>query len=188
MRLPLVILTGFAASLLAQGPGVRQGPFQPATDQVKAYLNLTDAQIQSLQSIRRQEAQELQSIRQDMVTAQQALADLLQKGATDANAVGKLVLDAANLRKQIDQKRSSFQDQALNVLDATQKTKLKGLEEAQKLEPAMRGAQVLGLLAAPQMPPDSGPAGLRPGMFGFPGPGGMGGPGGMVRPLNRGRR
>jgi Spy/CpxP family protein refolding chaperone len=172
-KLRLIIFGGLAACLLAQGPmgpGPRQGPFQPRTDEVKAYLGLTDAQVQALQDLRKQERDAIQPIFQQVHDKQLSLREQLRNGSTDAAALGTLLLDIENLQKQVTQVRASFHDKAVNSLTDVQKNKLSALEEAMKLEPVNREAMALNLLAPPQNRnggPGFGPQGpAGPGAFG----------------------
>ncbi len=137
----------------------------PPADALKTYLNLQDAQIQTLQQIRRQQMQAAQSALSELAAKQKALRDQLEAGSTDAAALGKLLLEAEAARKRVQQIHDAYRAQAVGVLTAEQKTKLAALEQAQKLAPAIAEATALGLLNPPEMP------GLRgAGMPGF-GPG-----------------
>jgi len=147
--LPLVVL-GAAVAQVPPGP--------PPLDELKAYLNLTDSQIQSLQQIRQQAITSQQTVFAQIQSKQQALHDLLEKGTSDALAVGKLMLDIRALQKQIEQAMTASRTQAVNSLTTEQKTKLAALEQAAKLRPAIEQATLLGLLEAP-LPGPGGPGG-----------------------------
>jgi Spy/CpxP family protein refolding chaperone len=151
-------------ALLAATAAFAQQPPTPDVSALKTYLSLTDSQITALQAIQKQQRTGVSDLHQQVQQKQQALNALLSGGSTDANAVGKLVLDIQALRKQIDTNASSFRAQAANVLTADQKTKLKTLDDASKLQPAISEAVFLLLLAPP-----------TPAQGGLLGPGGMGG-------------
>lgn len=163
----VVLLAG--CTLFAQGPG--PGPFAgggtpptPPTDQIKAYLALTDAQIQTLEGIRTAEREKLSTYMTQIQQKQTALQQALQQGSTAAT-VGQLLLDIQALHKQIDGLRSQFHDQAVATLTADQKTKLKALEDAAKLRLTIE--QAIGLyLVTPETPAGVGP-GMGPGGFGM---------------------
>jgi Spy/CpxP family protein refolding chaperone len=173
MWLPLVVF----GAVLAQGPfgprgmrAPRAGPQSPALDELKAYLNLTDAQIQSLQQARQQAMTGQQTVFTQVRDKHQALRDLLDKGTSDAAAVGKLMLDIRALQKQVASAMTASHTQALSFLTAEQKTKLAALEQAAKLRTAIDQAARLGLLEAPAPglvgpmgPMRFGPMGSRPG-------------------------
>ncbi len=163
MMLRMIVLLSLAGALFAQGPGrfgFPPGAAQPGTDQVKAYLSLTDSQIQGLQQIERQAASALQSTFQEIHQKQLTLQDQLDKGSTDAAALGKLLLDIESLHKRISQTQDSYRSQAVASLTADQKTKLKSLEDAMKLQPVIGQAVGLLLLTPPQ--PSAAGAGFGP--------------------------
>ena len=86
-----------------------------------------------------------------------ALQTLLTNGSTDANAIGKAMIEIRDLQKQITAAQSKIQEQALSFLTADQKSKLKALEDAEKLRPAIGQAHALHLLAPPA---NAGPGGM----------------------------
>ena len=195
MKTRILLAVVFASAMLAQGPGGPgraggrgapgpggPGPGTQPTDSIRSYLSLTEAQTRNLTTLATQLRDNTLSLRQQIDGKQGALNDMLQKGSTDASALGTLLLDMQSLRKQIDQAATTFHDQAVNTLTADQKTKLKALEAAQQLQDAVQQAVGLGLLTAPGGGPFGGPGGpganrLRPG-FGFgPGPRPAGRPG-----------
>jgi Spy/CpxP family protein refolding chaperone len=143
----------------------------PPADAVKTQLGLTDAQVTALQQLRQQEATATQTIHQDIAAKQKSLRDQLNAGVTDAAALGRLLLDIEALRKRTETAHASYQTQAVATLTADQKTKLKTLEDAQKLQLAIMQAIGLNLLVpAEGMPGPGAPGG--PGMQGPPGGGG----------------
>ncbi|MEO7653736.1 MAG: hypothetical protein ABIZ80_25030, partial [Bryobacteraceae bacterium] len=99
-----------SAAVFEQG----QGTVQPRIEEVKAALALTEAQVSALQKIQQQEQERdtLQTIRTNIDTKQQALSGLLQKGSTDANAFGRLLVDIQALRTQMTQGQTPFRDLA----------------------------------------------------------------------------
>jgi len=161
----------FAAAALAAPLAIAQlpsgPPAAPPIDAVKAYLSLTDSQLASLATIRQNEMKAIQSIMQDIATKEKALHDTLDKGTTDALAVGKQVLDIDALHKKADQAHTDAQAQAAAVLTAAQKTKLAALDAASKLRQEVQQAVMLDLLAPPQGGGPGGPGG-RPNGPGFP--------------------
>lgn len=152
----LPILT-LATALFAQGPGPG-GPhhFGPRgmdaakTDKVQSYLNLTDAQIQSLHQLRQSERAALKPIMEQIEPLRQSMHSQMRSGSADATAVGKAMLSIQTLEQQAAPIRSSFQQQALAVLTADQKTKLAALENAASLMPTIHQATALNLLTPPK--------------------------------------
>ena len=130
------------------GPGAQSG--QPGLDDIKTYLALTDTQIQSMQQARQRANESLRATFDQMRAKQTTLHDLMDKGATDAAAVGKLMLEMAALRKQVEQSQAAVRTQVLAQLTPAQTAKLKTLEDAAKLQPAIHGAAALGLIAPPE--------------------------------------
>lgn len=147
-QLTTLVMAG-ALMLQAQGPvgPPPQGP-RPA-GAVKDYLGLTEDQITQLNDLRRAERQANQAVFEQLAGKQKSLRELLQGGSSDAAAIGKLQLEIETLRKQLEQSRARLRDQARAVLNASQQAKLKTLEEAAALQPAIAGAGALNLLDMP---------------------------------------
>ena len=140
-------------------------------DALKTFLNLTDSQVQGLQQIQQQERQAnrttLQTIRQNQAN----LDSMMQKGGADAATVGRLMVENQTLQSSMSKTRDSFSAQAANTLTADQKAKLKTLQDAVALMPAIHQAMGAGLLAPPQ-----GASGLSSAMRFRGGPGRHGPP------------
>lgn len=136
---------------------VAQMPPPAATDQIRAYLNLQDSQIQALVQLQQQQRQAAQSLLSELAAKQQTLRDQLDRGSSDAAALGKLLLETEALRKRLNDIHTSYRTQAVSLLTPEQKTKLAALEQALKLEPALRQALALGLLSPPEAAGLAGP-------------------------------
>jgi Spy/CpxP family protein refolding chaperone len=136
-----------ALSLLAQRPGP---PPEPSMDALKAYLNLTDSQVQGLQQIQQQERQSNRTTMQTIRQNQANLDSMMQKGGADAATAGRLLVEIQALQNNMSKTHDSFSAQAANTLTADQKAKLKTLQDAMALAPAIHEASALGLLAPPQ--------------------------------------
>lgn len=126
-------------------PTPPQSPFT----QLKAYLNLTDAQVQALQSIQVSRNNAQQAIYKQINEKQMQLNALLSEGTSDALTVGQLEIDINNLRKQLPLPNSSYRTQALAVLDPGQTAKLAGLISALQLQLPAWQAITLDLIDAP---------------------------------------
>ncbi len=155
MKRRMLLVATMAAALAAQAPA------PPGPDALKSYLGLQDSQIESLRQLRQQHAQATQSMLAELAAKQQALREQLDRGSTDAAALGKALLEIESLRKRLTDASQALRTQAVGVLTGDQRAKLEALEQARKLEPAIRQAEALGLLAplAPDLWP--GPAPLR---------------------------
>jgi Spy/CpxP family protein refolding chaperone len=134
----------------------------PKTTEAQSYLNLTDAQVTSLQQLRQAEMTALKPIFQQIAPLRDSLRTQTQSGSADAAAIGKLVLNIQALEQQISTTRSSYHDQALALLTAEQKTKLAALQSAADLMPTIHQAMGLNLLNSPK----GGPGGMGPGAMG----------------------
>lgn len=121
--------------------------------EVKAYLNLTDAQLQGLEDIQKARMQAQQAIYQQINQKQQELNSLLQSGSTDALRIGQLTIDINALRKQTPVPGDSYRNQALAVLAQDQKNKLNSLSAALQLQQTAWQAINLNLIDAPQPKP-----------------------------------
>jgi acyl transferase domain-containing protein len=141
-RFLLPLLTG--AVLFAQDPSGN-----PKPPDLKAFLNLSDAQIQGLVQLQQQKGQTVQPLVQQSTQIQQKLQQILAAPSPDPAAVGQLVIAMAALSQQFQQTAASFQQQAANSLQPDQKTKLPPLQLALELHPAALQAVSLGLLNAP---------------------------------------
>jgi hypothetical protein len=141
-RFLLPLLTG--AVLFAQ-----DSSSNPQPPDLKAFLSLSDAQIQGLVQLQQQKGQALTPLVQQSVQIQQKLQQILSAPNPDPAAVGQLVIAMTIVGQQFQQIAGSFQQQAVNSLQADQKMKLPPLQLALELHPAALQATSLGLLNAP---------------------------------------
>ena len=121
----------------------------PGLPDLKAVLELSDAQIQSLGQLEQQKGQAVQPIAQHMQQSQQQLDKLLQGTSPDPAAAGRLIIEISTLGRQVQQVVTGFQQQALNLLQPAQKTKLQMLSQVLVLQLAAQQAGALGLLSPP---------------------------------------
>jgi hypothetical protein len=150
---PLAILLAAAAIAPAQTSSIGIiAPGYPAggVNEVKQYLGLSDAQVQSLQSIVRSRDQALQNAYNQINEKQRTLYQVLEAGTGSASQIGQLMIDVRNLEKQIPAQDGPFRNQALNVLSADQKSKLAKLVEAMQLQPTVSQAAMRLLLEYPR--------------------------------------
>ncbi|MGA2736023.1 MAG: Spy/CpxP family protein refolding chaperone [Bryobacteraceae bacterium] len=159
MNFGLVCFTLVATAAFAQGPGgFRQHGMSSTqrTTAVQSYLNLTAAQISTLQQLRQAEEAALRPIYHQSGPLRQSLRTQEQGSSADAAEVGKLVLSIRSLEQQAGPIRASYQQQALAVLTPGQKTQLAALQSAAALMPAIHEATALNLLTLPRGPEGSG--------------------------------
>jgi hypothetical protein len=175
-----LIVLALSGVLMAQMPLDVAVPGNRPLTELRAALALTDAQVQQLIQISSDRMAANRSARTQIAAKEASLRDTLNAGGASAATVGQLVLDIDALRKQVKESDTSFSTTARAVLSASQLAQLKGLEDAAKLEPAIRQAIGLNLIAGPA------PAAGR----GFGGPmmgrGQMRGGGMMIRRQPRG--
>lgn len=126
----------FGAVVFAQAPDV------------KAVLNLSDSQIQSLVQLQQQKPAVLQPLVQHVQQDQQRLQQLLSNNP-DPAAVGQLVIEINAITHQIQQIAVNFQQQALSILQPEQRAQVPPLGEALRLSQAAQQAVGLGLLIPP---------------------------------------
>ena len=141
-RFLLPLLAG--AVLFAQDPSAN-----PQSPDLKVFLNLSDSQVQDLVRLQQQKGQALQPVVQQAAQTQQKLQQILASPNPDPATVGQLVIAIATLGQQVQQVAGSFQQQASNLLQSDQKTKLPPLRLALELHPTALQAVFLGLLNAP---------------------------------------
>ncbi|MGC4053022.1 MAG: periplasmic heavy metal sensor [Paludibaculum sp.] len=159
MKRLTVVMFMLAGTLLAQGPGGPgfrrngMGPrqMQPAgsTDALKQYLGLTDAQVQQLRDLRKQQAESQRPAMEQIRDKRQQLRDAVRAASPDSALIGQLTVDIKKLTESMQANRTDLQAKAQALLTPDQKTKIAALQEAQKLMPAAGQATALGLLAPP---------------------------------------
>jgi len=136
--------------LLAQIGTITPTPItQPVYTQLKAFLNLTDAQVQSLIQIQANRTAAQQAIYKQINDKQAQLNLLLNQGTSDALTVGQLEIDINNLRKQLQIPNTSYRTSALAVLSPDQTAKLADLVRALQLQQPAWQAITLNLIDAP---------------------------------------
>lgn len=163
------IITITTAFVLALSLAKAQPPTRstPNFSEVRNYLALSETQLAALNNIHSSERSAAQSLQQQIQSKRSALESTLSTGS-NASAAGQILLDIENLRKQITALHTTYQVQALAVLNEAQKTKLKALEDASKLMAQIHQAHALNLLAQPA----SEGRGFGPPMGRMAGPGG----------------
>lgn len=159
-----LMIFAVAVTLTAQNPprpmGRPPGP-PPSFDALQQYLGLSDAQTSQLRQLMRSRADGNRSKLEDMNAKRRQVDEMVRSGSTDAAALGRLMLEVETYRKQVRGADESFFAQAAGVLDEQQRAKLKALQDAAKLLPAMHEARTLGLVKSPEGAPPNGPLPMR---------------------------
>src|SRR5215472_3515969 len=158
MKLRFLCSVLFLAPVLLSGQDKGTGTSVPAYTELTQYLSLTDAQLQSLQTILDDRSLAVQSIYTKINLTNQTLSQLLNSYSGTASQLGQLLLDIRSLQKQLPLNDAPYKTQAVSVLTADQKTKLPKLAEALQLQAAAGQAGMLLLIDTPV----TGPPGILP--------------------------
>lgn len=152
-----------AGAILAQSAGM---PAPRDLTELKNYLNLSDAQVAQLRQIQSERMANNRNVIEQIAQKEKQLRDALSQPGANAQALGSLLLEIKALRDQLAANDKKYSDLATAALTAEQKTKLKTLQDAQQLLPAIHQAAAVGILQ-PLSPPAFLPRFGHPG--GFPG-------------------
>jgi Spy/CpxP family protein refolding chaperone len=128
-------------------------PPQQAFEQLKQFLNLSDAQVDQLRAILTERDKATQEARSQIGVKQRELNELLESDSTDAVRVGQLTIDIRALLKKLPISGDQWREKALAVLTPEQRTKLVTLDQVMKLSPTANQAVQLLLID----PPPPGP-------------------------------
>lgn len=120
-------VSGRAGRMQGPGPGGPGGVGGPGRPGFERALQLTEAQQESIKSLREKEREAIKPIADQIQPLRGKLREALEAGS-DATTVGQLVLDTHGLEKQIQEVRKSYHDQFVALLTAEQKEKLETLE------------------------------------------------------------
>jgi plasmid stability protein len=123
-----------------------------ATCAAQTRLSLTDSQRQNLSNMRQQHRQSTEASMREIRGKELALREQIRAGNTDAATLGRMLIDLEASRKQVAASRKTLREQMVLSLTAEQQTRLKSLEDARNLAPAIREAESLGLLDTPEPP------------------------------------
>jgi len=154
----LSVLLGAVTLFAQEGPFGRGGRMIPArTDEVQAFLSLSDQQVKDLSAVRNTFRDAARPLMQQIGEKMRALRDAREQDPNSA-LVTQLRADLADLQKQEQTLRAQYRSQAQAILTEQQKSKLAALQQALELMPVARQAAGLNLLDAPQDFP-GGPGG-----------------------------
>jgi len=107
---------------------------------LKDVLQLTDAQITTLQQLEQTRQQAVEPLMRQIVPAQQALQAALQQSNPDAAVVGQLVVTVDALQRQIAQHQQDFGNDFLAMLTDAQRSQV---QQIRGIEAALRAAAAL---------------------------------------------
>ena len=143
-----VVLAGVAIAAAwgqAPSPPIPYDPFA----QVKQFLGLTADQSSKLDSIQTQYQLLAQNKLARVGQVNQEIDQETAKPSLDAAALGVRYLELEVICREMQSAAAGIPVSSLAVLTDPQKIKLKQLEDASKLAPAISQAQTLGLLPGP---------------------------------------
>ena len=154
MKWKVVAAFLMAASAFGQAPTGRQARSAGeralrGVETLKESIGLTDAQVQQLRELRKQQADAVRPVLQQIREKRQALAEAMKAENPDPGQVGQLMVDAKKLEQSIRQGHAAYREKAQSVLTPEQKTKLEGLKQAGRKAGAAREAMAAGLLEPP---------------------------------------
>ena len=147
-----LLLTG-ALFLPAQDATILPYPMPEARyAELKSFLSLTDTQMTALQQVMQTKADAENTIYKSIREKYEALNNLMKSPTADAFQVGRLTLEIRDLQKKLPLTGEPYRTNALNVLNALQKSKLPALTQALQTATPAYQAVSLNLIDAPQRP------------------------------------
>jgi hypothetical protein len=161
-----------------------QRPIQLFPPEIRAFLSLTDAQVQAISRANSEYAEYSAQKYVRMAQVQREIDEEIRKDVLDPGAIGIRYAELEAIRRDLDDQLQRTREKIAAQLTDPQKARLKTLDDARKLQPVIRDAECTNLLA-PLPPvlvgvisPNPFPAGIvplpigsRPGCLTFvPGP------------------
>jgi hypothetical protein len=141
---PFLVVVGLSqAQVVSPVPTPLLPLFPP---ELKQYLTLSDGQVQQLNGLNAGYTR--LTLQKSARTAQvyREIAEETTKPTLDPMALGLRYVELEAIRRELADARKKLQDQSLAVLSDAQKTKLKTLDDARKLQPLISQAECENLL------------------------------------------
>jgi TolA-binding protein len=148
-------------------------PYFP--DDLRQYLNLSTDQVASIGQINGDYQQYSRDKQQRIAQLQSEIADLTRQDVPDPMAIGQRYVEMETIRRDLQAQASQITSKVRAVLNPDQLTKLKTLEDAQKLQSLICSAQYQNLLSP-------APASFAGFLLGLPAPVQLGPPASAVSP------
>jgi len=155
-----LMIFAVAVTMTAQNPPRPPGP-PPSIGAIQEYLALSDSQSSQLKQMMRSRPEANRTRFQEMNAKRRQVDEMLRQGTSDATSLGRLMLEVETYRKQVRTADEAFFTESASVLNETQRAKLRALEDAAKLLPAVHEAKALGLLKGPDGAPPKGSVPMR---------------------------
>ena len=162
---------GLAGSLMLLQAQPSGPPSAPDFTELKAYLNLSDAQVASLGDLSKAQRDASRAVSTDVRSKHQAMNKAMRSGTTDSATLNATAQSIQAGEQKMQSIRAQYQAQAVAALTPAQQMKLKALTDAAALAPNIHQAAMLGLIDPPAGGRDGGPGGAM-----FRRGGGHGGP------------
>lgn len=145
-----LLLTG-TLFLPAQDATILPYPMPPVNfAELKSFLTLTDTQVTALQQVMQSKSDAENAIYKSIREKYEALNNIMNSPTADAFQVGRLTLEIRDLQKKVPLTGEPYRTNALNVLNALQKSKLPALTQALQTATPAYQAVTLNLIDAPQ--------------------------------------
>ncbi|MCZ2078564.1 MAG: hypothetical protein LC130_26660 [Bryobacterales bacterium] len=145
-------LVGFAASVLiaATSGWAQPNPFYGVVySQLQQYLQLTDSQLTAILEANRQYSEWAFEKQRRIADVQREIAEETAKSPLDPMALGVRYAEVETICREVKDRGTELEKANVNLLTDAQKTKLKTLDDALKLFPAITQAQSARLLGGP---------------------------------------
>lgn len=150
IRTTIAIATmALGLTALAQPPRRGPGGGGERLDQLKSYLSLTDAQVETIRQSMKDQHEAMRTNMESMRAKRQALRTQMHSDNADPAALGQAMVEMKNARKAMQASRKAAADKLIATLTPEQKAKLDSLKESAKNGGAVHEAMRLGLIDPP---------------------------------------
>jgi hypothetical protein len=144
-----LLISGLLLGLLPVSAQVTLYPGYFPTD-LKQYLNLTDADVASIQQASTDYSQPASTKQARISELQNEIAAETQKDQPDPMALGVRYAEIESIRRDLTSQLAALRDKLRSSLDDAQRSKLTALNDARNLQPIVNDAQCVNLLDTPR--------------------------------------
>ncbi len=141
MRTRVFLVLAFVLAADAQRPVALFPP------EIRAFLTLTDAQVQAISRANSDYAEYSAQKSARMAQVQREIDEETRKDVLDPGAIGVRYAELEAIRRDLDDQLQRTREKVAAQLTDPQKAKLKTLDDARKLQPVIRDAECTNLLA-----------------------------------------
>ncbi|MGH9721704.1 MAG: hypothetical protein ACRD8O_15970, partial [Bryobacteraceae bacterium] len=139
---------GFIPGILNFGPDILPTPATVSTA-LRLFLDLATDQVNTITRLTSDFNESSARRQQRIAQVQSEVAAELSRDVLNPMAIGLGLTEIEQLQRQIRDEQVRLRDRVRAVLTDVQRTRLKTLEDAQKLQPLISDAQCLGLIDSP---------------------------------------